>query len=163
MKNAPTIMRNDKEAVDHAEGESRHREEVHRCNRFAVIAQKGRQTYCRFGIPRRISHPPQRAPLRNIEARHLQLAMNTRGTPGPILGNHAEDEFAQFPAHAFSSRAGPVPGEPGPVELEPGPVPSNNCLRLKDQLICVIRRQISILAKHTMKNIERTLYLWKFC
>jgi hypothetical protein len=44
VKNAPPVMRNDEEAVENAEGERRHGEEVHCGNGFAVVAQERRPT-----------------------------------------------------------------------------------------------------------------------
>jgi hypothetical protein len=55
--------------------------------------------------------------------------MDSGRTPGPVLGNHAEDEFAQFPADASSSHADPMPRKPCPVQLEPGTMPANNSFR----------------------------------
>src|SRR5260370_25821990 len=39
---APTIVTDDKKAVEHAEGDRRNSEKVHRGNRFPVIAEKGK-------------------------------------------------------------------------------------------------------------------------
>ena len=130
MQDAPPIMRYDKETVQYAEGQRRHGEEVHRGNRFSVIAQEGRPSFCRFRAPRRSPHPAQHRSLGNIETQHLEFAMNPRRTPGWVLGDHAEDKFTQLPADAFSSPAGPMPREPRPVQLESRPVPTNDGLWL---------------------------------
>ena len=88
----------------------------------------------RFGVSRRLSHPAQDGSFRNVEAKHPQFTVNPRRTPSGIFGNYPEDEVAQFPAHAFSSPAGPMPREPRPIQLEPRLVPANDGLRLdKDQ------------------------------
>src|SRR5271170_6767845 len=58
--------------------------------------------------------------------------MNARRTPGRVLGDHAEDELAEFHADALSARAPPVPREPGPIQLEAGALPSHNCIRLNE-------------------------------
>ena len=58
--------------------------------------------------------------------------MDARRAPSRVLGNHAEDEFAQFFAHAFSSRAIPPPREPSPILLESRFVPAHNGLRLNE-------------------------------
>ena len=91
VKNSPPIMRDDKEAIENAEGECRHGEEVHRCDGFAVIAQERRPTLCRIGIPRRLAHPAQHGSLRNVEAEHLELAVNARRSPSRVLRDHAKD------------------------------------------------------------------------
>jgi hypothetical protein len=130
VKDASTIVSNDKEGVKHAKGERRDGEEVHRCNCFTMIAQKHRPLFCRLKVPAPFLHPTQHRTLRKIEARHFQLTMNPRCTPSQVLGNHSEDQFAQFPVHAFSSCLGPMPREPRPVQLEPRSMPTNDSLWL---------------------------------
>ena len=104
-------MRNDEEAIENAEGQRRHGEEVHCRNGFTVITQKGRPSLRRLRILRRFPHPAQHGSLGNIEAQHFQLTMNTRRSPDRVLSNHAEDEFAQLLADTFSSHAVPMPRE----------------------------------------------------
>jgi len=41
MQDAPTVMTDDEEAVQKAEGDSGHREEVHGSDGFAVVVKKG--------------------------------------------------------------------------------------------------------------------------
>jgi hypothetical protein len=43
-------MGDDEEAVKHAEGKRRHREEVHCCNGLTMIAQKGSQRLAGSGL-----------------------------------------------------------------------------------------------------------------
>jgi len=123
-------MCDDKETIQHTKGQRRHGEEVHCGDGLRMIAQKCRPSFCRFRTSRRFPHPAQDRSLRNAEAEHLQLAMNARRTPCRILGNHAEDEFAQFFGNAFSSCAFPMPRKPRPIQLEPSSVPANHSLRL---------------------------------
>src|SRR5271156_2820911 len=59
VKDSPSIMRNDEEAVKHAEGERRQSEEVHGSNRFAMVIQKCCPSLRRFSISRRFPHPTQ--------------------------------------------------------------------------------------------------------
>jgi hypothetical protein len=132
MKDTSSIMRDDKEAVKHAEGERGHGKEIHRSDGLPMIAQKGRPSFCRIGIPWRIPHPAQDGPFRNVEAKHLQFAMNPWRAPRWIVRNHAEDEFAEFTADALPARANGMPREPGPIQLETGPVPAHNGLRLDE-------------------------------
>ncbi len=133
MKNSPPVVRDDKEAIENAEGECWHGEEVHRCDGFAMIAQKGRPSLCWLRTPGRFPHPAQNASFRNIEAEHLQFAMNARRTPSFILRDHAKDEIAQFPACRLPAGSYPFAGYPVPVEPEPGTVPANDRLRLHDE------------------------------
>ena len=130
VKDTLPVMRNDEEAIEHAEGQRRHGEEIHCSDGFTMVAEKGRPSHSPLKTPRRFSHPAQHRSLRNIEAQHLQFPVNSRRAPGRVLGNHAEDEFAQFSADAFSSHAVSMPREPSPIQLESGPMPANNGLWL---------------------------------
>jgi len=76
VKDTPPVVRDDEETVENAEGQRRHSEEVHRGNRLAVVAQKSRPSFHWLRTPRRFSHPTQHGSLGNIEAEHLQLAVN---------------------------------------------------------------------------------------
>jgi hypothetical protein len=123
-------MRNHKEAVEYAEGQRWHGEEVHGGDGFTMVAQKGRPSLYRLRTPLHSMHPTQHSSFGDIETEHFQFAMNPRRSPGSVLSDHAENDLSQFPADAFSSCAGPVPREPGPIQLESGPVPSDNGFRL---------------------------------
>ncbi len=96
MKNAASVMRDHEEAVQHAEGERGHDEEIHRRNRFAVVAEERHPPFCRLRTSRRFPHPAQDSSLGDVESEHLQFSVNARRAPGGIFGNHAEDQFAQF-------------------------------------------------------------------
>src|SRR5580658_4219348 len=132
MKDTSSIMRDDKEAVKHAERQRGHGKEIHRSDGFPMIAQKGRPSLCRFWIPRRFPHTAQDGPFRNVEAKHLQFAMNPWRAPGWVLPNHAEDEFAEFNADVLPAGTNGMAREPGPIQLEAGPMPSHNGLRLNE-------------------------------
>jgi len=143
VKDAPPIMRNDEEAIEYTEGERRHSKEIHRGNCFAVIAQERRPPSCRLWIAGCLSHPAQHGLLRNIEAEHLQFTVDARRAPCGVVGDHTEDQLAQFLSHALSSHAVPMPREPRPVEPEPRPVPANDRFRLdEDQGLFPIRPEL---------------------
>ena len=114
VEDAPPVMRNDEEAVEHAEGERRHGEEIHGGNGLAVVAQKRSPSLCRLGIARGFAHPAQNSSLGDIESEHLQFTMNTRRAPGWVLGD-AEDQLADLLADAFSSGTSSMPREPSPI------------------------------------------------
>jgi hypothetical protein len=57
VDNPPPVMRNDEEAIQHAESQRRHGEEIHRCDGLTMVAQKRTPSFCRLGIARRLSHP----------------------------------------------------------------------------------------------------------
>ena len=132
VKNQPPVMRNDEEAVENIESERRYGEEIRRGDSFTMVAEKSRPSPCRLRIARGSSHPAQYGSLRNIEAKHLQFAVNPWCAPGRVVGDHSEDEVAQLLAHALSSHPVPMPREPRPVELESIPMPTNNGLWLDE-------------------------------
>jgi hypothetical protein len=84
MKDAPLVMRNHKKAVEHTECGRWHGEEIHGRDGFTMIAQKSCPSLSRLRNPRRFPHPAQHCALRNLEAQHLQFAVDARHA----LGNH---------------------------------------------------------------------------
>jgi hypothetical protein len=83
-----------KKAVKRAERNSWDREEVHGCNGFSVVAQKGQPAFGQFRISRCSFHPAGDRSFRDIETKHEQLAVDARCSPGWILGDHTEDEIS---------------------------------------------------------------------
>src|ERR1035437_1307781 len=128
VQDSPPVMGNDEEAIQDAEGQSRHGEKVHRRDRFSVVGQEYRPTLCRLRISRHLLHPAQHRPLGDREAEHPQLAMNPWRSPRPVLGHHSEDQFTHFLTDAFPADGGAVAREPLPVNLEPSTVPANHRL-----------------------------------
>src|SRR5260370_4059152 len=51
------IVTDDEKAIEHAEGDRRNSEEVHRSNRFSVITEKGKPALARLRISRLQIHP----------------------------------------------------------------------------------------------------------
>jgi hypothetical protein len=66
----------DEKAIEHAEGDRRNTEEVHRGNRFPVITEKGKPALDWLRISRCPFHPTRDRSLRNIKTEHEKLAMN---------------------------------------------------------------------------------------
>src|SRR5712664_3905095 len=75
VQDTPTIVADDEEAIKHAEGDRRNTEEVHRGNRFPVIAEKGKPAHGRLRISRCPFHPTRDRSLRGIKTEHERLAM----------------------------------------------------------------------------------------
>jgi hypothetical protein len=50
VQDTPTVVIDDKKAIERAEGDRRNREEVHRGNRFPMIAEKGKPAPGRLRI-----------------------------------------------------------------------------------------------------------------
>ena len=76
VENSPPIMRNDEEAVQHAESQRRNGEEIHCGDGFTMILEKSCPALCWLRISRRFPHPTQHRSLGNIEAKHFQFTMN---------------------------------------------------------------------------------------
>src|ERR1035437_9363540 len=92
MKNTPPLMRDHKEAVEHAKRKRRHGEEIHCRNRFTVVISECSPSLCGLRIPGRTAHPTQNSSLREVEPKHNKFAMNARFYPRSVVGHHAEDE-----------------------------------------------------------------------
>ncbi len=97
-----------------------------------MIIQKRRPSLCRLRVSRSLSHPAQHRSLRDIEAQHLQLTMNTRRAPSRILRNHAKDEVTEFSVDALSAGARAMARQPRPIQLESCAMPPYDRLRLHD-------------------------------
>jgi hypothetical protein len=69
VQDTPTIVTDDEKAIEHAEGDRRNSEEVHRGNRFPVITEKGKPARGRLRISRRPFHPTRDGSLRDIQNR----------------------------------------------------------------------------------------------
>src|ERR1700691_4390935 len=76
MQNLPSIVADDEEAVKHAKCDCRNREEIHRGDRFSMIAKEREPAFSRFRISWRLSHPTGNGSLRHLEAEHEKFAMN---------------------------------------------------------------------------------------
>jgi hypothetical protein len=126
VQDAPPVMGDDEEAVEHAKGECWHRKEVHLGNGFAMIVQKRRPSPCQLRIPGSLSHPSQNRSLGDVKAQHLQLAENSRSTPCRVPRDHAEDEIAQLLTRWFPSHTDTFARVPVPIQPEPGPVPAHD-------------------------------------
>ena len=67
VQDATTIVTNDKKTMEHTERDRWHGEEVHRGNRFPVIAEKGKPARGRLRISRCPFHPTRDRSFRDIK------------------------------------------------------------------------------------------------
>jgi len=132
MQDASTIVADDEKALEDAECDRWHGEEVHRGNSFAVVPQKRKPALGWLRVPRRSFHPTGDRSLRDIKTQHEKLAMDARCSPGWVLGNHPEDQLADFSRRLPSSNPRPHSGDQPPVQAETGPVPADHCFRGND-------------------------------
>ena len=128
VENSPSIVANDEQAVEHPEGDGRHRKEVHGGDSFAMIAQEGEPTLRGIRRSRSTPYPTGNAALGDIEAEHQEFAVNAGGMPGGILGHHPEDELADFLCHGSSADGFADARYEPPVELKSCTVPSDDGL-----------------------------------
>src|ERR1700751_2138565 len=126
VQDATTIVTDDEKAIERAEGDRRNREEVHRGNRFAVIAEKGNPAPGRLRISRRSFHPTRDRSLRDIKAEHEKLAMDAWRSPRGVLNDHPEDQFLNLLRRLSSPDRPPGLGDQLPVQTESGPVPTHH-------------------------------------
>src|SRR5260370_27204770 len=70
-------------------------------------------------ISRRSPDPPRDAPFREIKTQLEQLAVNTRCSPGRILGNHPEDQGPDLFADTLPSSYLADSGDPRPIQTKP--------------------------------------------
>src|SRR2546428_11407271 len=106
VQDTPTVVTDDEKAIERAEGDRRNSEEVHRGNRFPVIAEKGKPAPGRLRISRRPFHPTRDRSLRDIKAEHEKLAMDAWRSPRWVLSDHPENQFPNF-LRCLSSPCGP--------------------------------------------------------
>jgi hypothetical protein len=128
VKDASPVMPQDKEAVEHSEGDGRHGKEVHARKGFAVIAQERKPSLCGVRTPQSEPHPARDASLRNLESEHDEFAVNARSAPSRILGYYFEDQLADLLADRSPAELLWRPGKEPPVQLKTGAVPPDHSI-----------------------------------
>ena len=130
VQDAPTVVTDDEEAVEHTEGGRWDREEIHCSDNFPMISKEGEPTFGWLGIPRRSFHPAGDRSLRDIKAKHKEFAMDARGTPRSVLGDHPEDQLPNLLRRLFSPNLRPDLGDQPPIQAESDSVPSHDRFRV---------------------------------
>src|SRR5690349_9699984 len=126
VQDAPTIVTDDEEAVERAEGDRRNTEEVHRGNRFPVITEKGKPALDWLRISRCPFHPTRDRSLRDLETEHEKLAMDAWRSPRWVLNDHPENQFPNLLRRRSSPCGPPDHGDQLPVQMESAPVPTHH-------------------------------------
>src|SRR5260370_13598995 len=124
MQDTPTIVTDDEKTIDHAEGDRRNSEEIHRGNRFPVIAEKGKPALDWLRTSNIPFHPTTDASLRDIKTEHEKLAMDARRSPRWVLNNRPENQFPNFLRSLSSPDSPPASVYQLPVQTESSPVPT---------------------------------------
>src|SRR5258708_7837191 len=126
VQDAPTIVIDDEEAIERAEGDRRNSEEVHRSNRFPVITEKGKPALGRLRIASCPFHPTRDRSLRDIKAEHEKLAVEAWRSPRWVLNDHPENQFLNLLRRLSSPDRPPDLGNQLPVQTESAPVPTHH-------------------------------------
>jgi len=122
----------DKEAVEDAEADRGHGEEVHGRNRFPLIRKKCAPALGWLGISRNPLHPAGDGSLGDIEAQHEQFAVNARRTPGWVLRHHTEDQLPNFRRQFFPTDLFSRLRDQTPVQSKTSAMPANDRLRIDE-------------------------------
>ena len=133
VQNASAVVTDEEEAVEHAEGECRDREEIHRRDGFLVVPKKGEPTLGWVRVPLGPLHPARDRSFGNIKAEHEEFAVDARSSPGRVLGHHLEDQIANLLGYGSSSEGLPDLGDQHPVPTESGAVPPDHGFRCDDE------------------------------
>jgi hypothetical protein len=125
VQDAPPIMTDDEEAVEHAERNRWHREEIHGGNRFPMVAKKGQPALGLVGISRRSLHPTRDGSLGKFKTEHAEFPMDPRRSPAGVLNDHPKDQFPNLLRCWSSSDLPPDSGDQSPVHSKTSPVPTD--------------------------------------
>ena len=121
MKNASTIVPENKEHIQNPKRRCRHREEVDRNDVQSVIVQETPPALRRrLGSTHQV---PGHCCLRNLKTKFEQLTMNARSTPTNIGSLHLSNEFSKL---SVDTRTTNVTAFPRPISPKTRPMPSND-------------------------------------
>jgi len=129
VENLPSIMANNRKAIQQLKGDGWHSEEIHRSDHLAVIAEKAEPAFGRFRVPGRSLHAAGNASLRYVEAQHQKFAMNPGSAPRGVLSNHAEDQVSHLCRELLSIDPHFRSGDEAPVQTEARSMPTNHGFR----------------------------------
>ena len=127
----PASVPDHEQNVQQAERGRADDEEVHRRDDLAVVADEREPGLPRFGTSMKSAQVARHRALGDVEAEHLQLAVDPRGAPA-VLGRHPADEVPDLGIDARSSASPAPPREPVPIQLEPGAMPPDDGVRLHE-------------------------------
>jgi hypothetical protein len=140
VQDASTIMTDDEQAVEHAERDRWHSEEIHGRNRFPMVSKEGQPALGQVRIFRRSFHPTRDGSLGKFKTEHAEFPMYPRRSPGWVLNDHPEDQFPNLLRRPSSSNLHPNSGDQPPVHTKTTPVPADDGFRRdKDEGLLPIR------------------------
>jgi len=132
VQDAPTIMTDDEEAVEHAERNRWRGEEIHGRNRFPMVSKERQPALGPVRISRCSLHPTGDRSLGKFKTEHAEFPMDPRRSPGWVLNDHTKDQFPNLLRCRSSSDRPPDSGDQPPVDSKTSPVPTDDGFR-RDQ------------------------------
>jgi len=132
VQDAPTIMTDDEEAVEHAERNRWRDEEIHGRNRFPMVSKERQPALGPVGISRCSLHTTGDSSFGKFKTEHAEFPMDPRRSPGGVLNDHTKDQFPNLLRCRSSSDRPPDSGDQPPVDSKTSPVPTDDGFR-RDQ------------------------------
>src|SRR5437660_6505654 len=133
VQDAPTIMTDDEEAVEHAERNRWRGEEIHGRNRFPMVSKERQPAPGPVRISRCSLYPTGDGSLGKFKTEHAEFPMDPRRSPGWVLNDHPKDQFANLLRRRHSSDLPPDSGDQLPVHTKTSPVPADDGFRRDDE------------------------------
>src|SRR4030095_612061 len=126
LQDAPPLMTDDKEAVEHAERNRWHSER----NPWPQLLPDGFEGRPASACPLRVSrcsfHPTGDRSLGKCKTEHAAFPMNSRRSPRGVLNDQAEDQFPTLLRRRSPSDLPPNSGDQPPVHTNTHPVPADD-------------------------------------
>src|SRR5260370_9282888 len=123
MQDLPPVVADDEKTAQNTKRERWDGEKVHRRNGLAMVSEERQPSFHGIWISWSSPDPSRDTPFRDIETQHEQFAVNARRSPSRILGNHTEDQSANFFANKLLSSHSSDSGDPCPIQTKPRPLP----------------------------------------
>ena len=133
VQNAAAIVADDEQAVEHAEGDRRNREEIHGRDGFPMVTNTGEPALGWVRGSESPFHPAGNCSFGNLTTEHEKFSVDAGSSPAGVLGHHLEDQIPNF-FRCLSSAGGlaELRNHP-PVPTESRVVPSDNGFRRDDE------------------------------
>ena len=129
VDNFTLFMSEHEEYIQDSKCRRRHREEVDRYQVFTMIVQKG-PPRLRWWF-RMMDHVLCDSCLGDVDAEHLQLAVNPRRAPANVVARHRPDKFAYLGCDGWAATY-PATGLSCPVQSKALAVPAHQGIRFED-------------------------------
>ena len=133
VQDASPIMADDEEAVEHAERDRWHSEEIHGRNRFPMVSKEGQPALGRVRISRCSFHPTGDGYLGKIKTEHEEFPMYPRCSPGRVVSDHFKDQIPNLLRRRSSSNLHPDSEDQPPVDTKTIPVPADDGFGRNDE------------------------------